>query len=63
MEKNVRFSVSLPKTLHWRFKMMCVATDTQMADAICKLVEHDLDRHDRQHEAKAAKTARGEARA
>jgi hypothetical protein len=43
--------------------MMCVATDTQMADAICKLVEHDLDRHDRQHEAKAAKIARGEARA
>ena len=62
MEKVKRFSVSLPYDLHKRFKLRCVATDTQMADAICKLVEHDLDRHERQSGTKA-KTARGEVRA
>ena len=42
MEKPVRFSVALPKDLHRRFKMRCVATDTRMVDVIFQLVERDL---------------------
>jgi hypothetical protein len=59
VEKTKRFSVSLPYDLHKKFKLKCVATDTQMAEAICKLVERDLERHDQ----KTAKAVRAEVRA
>jgi hypothetical protein len=60
VEKPKRFSVTLPSSLHKRFKLMCVSSDKLMADAICDILEREVDRYDR---AKAAKTAaRPEAR-
>jgi hypothetical protein len=54
VEKPKRFSVTLPSSLHKRFKLMCVSNDKQMADFLCELLEREVDRFDR---AKASKTA------
>jgi ParG len=61
--KKKRFSLPLSPEMHRRFKVFCVRSDVVMADFLSKILERELDRHERQHEAKAAKPARNEARA
>lgn len=41
---TVRFTVDLPQELHKRFKMQCVAKDTEMTEAVRKLISDFVKR-------------------
>ena len=63
MGKMKRFSLPLSPEYVSAVQVVLCRSDAVMADFLSKILERELDQHERQREAKAAKPARNEARA